>query len=294
MGTNALVESLLAKTSRTFALAIPLLDPPLAHDVGLAYLLLRAADTLEDETTWPAATRARALRRFAEHVEALDPKSARILVEQIAELEPIRDPSCRELVTRLPDLAASLNHEASHKSLLGHVKRTALGMAELIERAEKRGRTGLDDLHELRGYCYVVAGIVGELLTDLFLLAEPGLEPVATELRANAALFGEGLQLVNVLKDRRDDLADGRSFVPSTVEPSALFALARQDLVHASHYVEALVRSGASHGTVAFSALPLRLACETLDRIEADGPGAKLSRARVAEIYAELTAKMDR
>jgi farnesyl-diphosphate farnesyltransferase len=139
-----------------------------------------------------------------------------------------------------------------------------------------------------------VAGIVGELLTDLFLLAEPRLEAVATELRANAALFGEGLQLVNVLKDRRHDLADGRSFVPSSVEPSALFALARHDLVHASHYVEALVRSGASRGTVAFTTLPLRLAGETLDRIEADGPGAKLSRARVAEIYAELTANMDR
>ena len=290
MGTDALVESLLAKTSRTFALAIPLLDPPLAKNVGLAYLLLRAADTLEDETTWPAAIRVRMLRRFAEHVESLDPDSARGLAFEIAALEPIRDPSCRELVTRLPDLAASLTHEGPHESLLAHVKRTALGMAELIERSEKRGRAGLDDLNELRGYCYVVAGIVGELLTDLFLLAEPKLETVASELRANAALFGEGLQLVNVLKDRRDDLADGRSFVPSSVDPAELFALARRDLVHAAHYVEALVRSGASLGTVAFTTLPLRLASETLDRIEADGPGAKLSRERVGQIYAELSA----
>ena len=39
---------LLLKTSRTFALAIPLLPEPTRTTVCLAYLLFRIADTLED------------------------------------------------------------------------------------------------------------------------------------------------------------------------------------------------------------------------------------------------------
>ncbi len=40
------LDTLLAETSRTFALAIPLLPEPTRHEVGVAYLLFRVADTL--------------------------------------------------------------------------------------------------------------------------------------------------------------------------------------------------------------------------------------------------------
>src|SRR5689334_17305968 len=58
---EALLDELLARTSRTFALAIPRLPSPLRADVALAYLLLRVADTLEDATRWPRAARVAAL-----------------------------------------------------------------------------------------------------------------------------------------------------------------------------------------------------------------------------------------
>ena len=45
---ETLVDSLLMRTSRTFALNIPLLPESLRQDVGIAYLLFRAADTIED------------------------------------------------------------------------------------------------------------------------------------------------------------------------------------------------------------------------------------------------------
>ena len=48
----ATIEDLLLKTSRTFALSIPMLPEPTRREVGVAYLLFRIADTLEDATLW--------------------------------------------------------------------------------------------------------------------------------------------------------------------------------------------------------------------------------------------------
>ena len=42
------IESLLQKTSRTFALTIPYLPRPIRDEIGVAYLLFRIIDTFED------------------------------------------------------------------------------------------------------------------------------------------------------------------------------------------------------------------------------------------------------
>src|SRR5690242_18499232 len=70
------IRDLLARTSRTFALAIPLLPEPTQTTVCLAYLLFRVADPLEDAAPWPAATRMAALDEFSAIVR--DPEPARI------------------------------------------------------------------------------------------------------------------------------------------------------------------------------------------------------------------------
>jgi farnesyl-diphosphate farnesyltransferase len=58
------LEQLLIATSRTFALAIPLLPEPTRLEVTLSYLLFRVADTFEDAASWPRALRIEALARF--------------------------------------------------------------------------------------------------------------------------------------------------------------------------------------------------------------------------------------
>ena len=68
MSTDELA-SLLGRTSRTFALAIPLLEEPLRTEVGVAYLLLRIADTLEDAPRWGRDRRAEALASFGAWLE---------------------------------------------------------------------------------------------------------------------------------------------------------------------------------------------------------------------------------
>ena len=120
--------------------------------------------------------------------------------------------------------------------------------------ASSRAATTADSLslttvEDLRDYCYVVAGIVGEMLTELFLLGRPQLAAACASTCASARhLFGEGLQLVNILKDPRSDAREGRLYLPARRSRDEIFALARADLARASEYVLELQKSGAPRG----------------------------------------------
>jgi len=271
----------LERTSRTFALAVPLLPAPVRDTVALAYLLFRCADTLEDAAAWTEEERMRALATFAELLEGRG--SARDVVHAWLETGMTAHEGYRDLMRDLPELVEQLAYVP--EAVRRHTRRTALGMREMIPRAR-----GLASLEDLRRYCYFVAGIVGELLTELFLDAEPSLAAVRADLEAEALHFGEGLQLVNILKDERDDAAEGRRFLPPSLRRDDVIALAREDLRGARRYVEALRRGGAPRGFVAFTALPSELAEETLDAIERMGAGAKVPRERVLALYARHRA----
>src|SRR5258708_12603156 len=60
------LDDLLEKTSRTFALSIPLLPEPTRREVSVAYLLFRIADTFEDAELWSPKQRKKALADFRE------------------------------------------------------------------------------------------------------------------------------------------------------------------------------------------------------------------------------------
>ena len=66
------LDGLLEKTSRTFALAIPMLPEPTRREVTVAYLLFRVADTFEDATAWPRTERIAALHDFAGALKEYD------------------------------------------------------------------------------------------------------------------------------------------------------------------------------------------------------------------------------
>jgi farnesyl-diphosphate farnesyltransferase len=167
-------------------------------------------------------------------------------------------------------------------------------MCHFVERADARGALQLETLADLRQYCFVVAGIVGEMLTELFLLSGgPGLARAAGELRARSVAFGEGLQLVNILKDAGSDAADGRVYLPRQVLLAEVFVLARGDLRSAAEYTELLRASGADRGLVAFNALNARLAIAALRTLRDRGTGSKLTRLQVAGLAAEVAHALD-
>jgi farnesyl-diphosphate farnesyltransferase len=290
------LDDLLVKTSRTFALSIPPLPEPTRREVTVAYLLFRLIDTVEDASHWPQRRRVEALAAFRELLFNSSPDEAAELSRLWQDEEISAHAGYRELVAELPAVLAA--HRALGPAVSGaiasHVSRCAEGMARFVSRTDASGQLRLSSLDELQRYCYVVAGIVGEMLTELFLLDAPQLDALAAEMRPRAATFGEGLQLVNVLKDAGDDAREGRRYLPEAVGAEAVFSLARRDLGVAGEYVHALQAAGAPRGFVEFTALPVRLAWATLEVVERHGPGAKLSRARVLGIRADLDRALRR
>jgi len=290
------LERLLQKTSRTFALNIPLLPRPTRREVTVAYLLFRIADTFEDSVRWPVERRLEALDGFARLVDARGSGDVRRLAASWTGVPPLDHPGYIELLEETPAvMEAYLGLAPGAKDVIGeHVVRTAEGMGAFVARAGESGILSVRDLEDLREYCYVVAGIVGEMLTALFLLGRPELSAVGPELEDRSAEFGEGLQLTNILRDASSDEGEGRRFLPADLDRSTVFDLARRDLDRAVEYTHLLQKTGAERGLVAFNALPVALARATLALVEVDGPGAKLTRRDVRRLASDVRTALDR
>ena len=93
--------------------------------------------------------------------------------------------SVLDLVGHTPLVMADLLRmpQSVQRVMVRHTRRTADGMADFVRRSPDAGEIELDDLDDLKMYCYTVAGIVGEMLTDLFLLELPALSDHAPDLR---------------------------------------------------------------------------------------------------------------
>jgi farnesyl-diphosphate farnesyltransferase len=320
--SDAHLDELLTETSRTFALCIPLLRDATRLQVTIAYLLFRIADTFEDASHWPVAERLAALDEFCAllgggrtGVSVSEPPSpdarrtglsgahtesdAVRLAAAWCEKRPSPHAGYMRLIDEVPLVMrafAALPAEA-RDIIREHVIRSAQGMAHFVALTEvtpQGDRLQLHDMQQLRDYCYAVAGIVGEMLTELFLLRAPQLRSAAPYLRARAATFGEALQLVNILKDTNDDFSEGRSYVPRDVDRADVIALARADLESATEYTLALQSGDAPLGIVAFAALPVALAEATLDKLERAGAGAKIGRAEVFRISRHVNQSVAR
>jgi hypothetical protein len=72
-----------------------------------------------------------------------------------------------------------------------------------------------------------------------------------------------------------------------------VFELARADLAVANEYCELLRSSGAPHGLWAFNSLNTRLAVATLTMLEQSGLGAKLTRAQVSRLRAQVVSGVE-
>jgi farnesyl-diphosphate farnesyltransferase len=283
------IDDLLLKTSRTFALTIPLLPEPTRSEVGVAYLLFRIIDTFEDAVHWTPEHRITALGQFAGLLDG-PPEAAAAMVEACARQPPVDHAGYRELLAKMPVVLRAFHalQAGAREPIRKHLARSADGMSGFVSRVGPKGLE-LQTVEDLRDYCYAVAGIVGEMLTELFLLGRPAMATIAEDLRNRAAQFGEGLQLVNILKDARPDAAEGRIFLPRTASSREIFALAEDDLAAAGDYTEMLRTAGAERGLVGFNAFIIKLAVGTLQVLRERGLGAKLSRLQVAKIAAEVT-----
>src|SRR5262249_10586434 len=244
---------LLEKTSRTFALSIPVLPEPTRREVMIAYLLFRIADTFEDASHWTPEDRIASIADFNALLRHYDRPRAETLAREWVARQGAHAAGCQELMAEVPFVLDSFFElsPGAIPPIREHVIRSADGMASIVART-RGGELTLHSIPELKDYCYIVAGIVGEMLSELFLLDRPNIAPVAAYMRERAATFGEALQLVTIVKDSAGDAAEGRRYLPAEVPVAEVFALARRDLGVAGDYIHALQKAAAPRRVVEF------------------------------------------
>jgi farnesyl-diphosphate farnesyltransferase len=76
---------------------------------------------------------------------------------------------------------------------------------------------GVARMRDLDDYCYYVAGVVGEMLTQLFCSYAPDIARQRPGLERLGVSFAQGLQMTNILKDVWEDRERGACWLPREV-----------------------------------------------------------------------------
>lgn len=228
----AFQATILEGVSRTFALTIPSLPEALRVPVTNAYLLCRIADTIEDDAAMDADTKRRFGARFVRVVEGFEP-AAGFASDLSPCLAPETLPAERELIQRSAEVIRVTHSfvDFQRKALTRCVALMSQGMHRFQNSA---GPQGLENMRQMDEYCYFVAGVVGEMLTELFSGHASDIAERRQRLLKLAPSFGQGLQMTNILKDIFDDRKRGICWLPRSEfgsEPGGRRFVGRFDLV---------------------------------------------------------------
>ncbi len=243
-------EHILASVSRTFALTIPQLPKDLYIAVANAYLLCRIADTIEDDAAWNTRQKIQYQQQFIEVIAGQ--RDARSFALQISPLvAPQTLAAERELIANTDKVIRVTRSLApvQQKALFKCVQVMGRGMNHYQQTASA---DGLEQQRDLDFYCYYVAGVVGEMLTDLFCYHDPVIEQQREQLMQLAPSFGQALQMTNILKDVWDDRERGVCWWPKATFQEHGINLAQIENQHNSNgYQQALnVLIGITHGHI--------------------------------------------
>ena len=263
----------LQETSRTFAIPIGRLPTPLQQAVAPAYLCMRALDEIEDHPGLGNQEKATLLQNISRtlqaHIGVLSP--SRILAELEITLTPYWQ-HLPEVSRRLGDWLANAPTGISARIL----DATAAMADRMAFWAGKEW--SIQSEADLHGYTFSVAGSVGLLLCDIWAWFDH------TELdRIAAVQFGRGLQVVNIIRNRPEDLERGADYFPRGWSREDMIGYARRTL----GMVKASAESMPVQAYKYLVEIPLLLADATLDAIE--NGQAKVSRTKVLQIIAQVS-----
>lgn len=255
----------LRETSRTFFIPIDRLPDGLREAVASAYLCMRSIDEIEDDRGLDPQIRADLLSGISRVFQAsVDGTLQGDALDQL--FEPRKE--------RLPEVTLRLEEWA----LLAPAPirmRVFDSIAAMADRMGAWATCGfrIETEADLDRYTYGVAGAVGLLLSDLWAWHD------GTQTDRTLALgFGRGLQAVNILRNRDEDLAAGVDFWPDGWTSEPMFAYALRNLEIADRYTAELPKGAVRE----FCAIPLALAHATVRAMQ-DGRD-KLSRAEVLQV----------
>nr|BAA13083.1 squalene synthase [Glycyrrhiza glabra] len=195
----AFCYTMLLKVSRSFALVIQQLDPQLRNAVCIFYLVLRALDTVEDDTSIATDVKEPILIAFHRHIYDRDwhfscgTKEYKVLMDQFHHVS-----------------TAFLELEKNYQAAIENItKEMGAGMAKFICNEVET----VDDYDE---YCHYVAGLVGLGLSKLFHAS--GKEDLAPDHLSNS--MGLFLQKTNIIRDYLEDINEipkSRMFWPRQI-----------------------------------------------------------------------------
>ncbi|KAM2053235.1 hypothetical protein ACFX1T_002900 [Malus domestica] len=195
----AFCYTMLQKVSRSFALVIQQLDTELRNAVCIFYLVLRALDTVEDDTSIATDVKVPILLAFHQHI--YDPEwhfscgtnNYKVLMDEF-----------HHVSTAFLELG-----NGYQEAIEDITKRMGAGMAKFILKEVET----IDDYDE---YCHYVAGLVGLGLSKLFHAA--GKEDLASDSLSNS--MGLFLQKTNIIRDYLEDINEipkSRMFWPRQI-----------------------------------------------------------------------------
>jgi len=208
-------REILKKVSRSFALTIPELPAGLGRVVTNAYLICRIIDTIEDDDALPLDKKAHFFEEFVKVIN--DGAAAGTFADSLHPLlsDSVSDEE-KQLVKNTPVIIGgnlSLSHEQRQA-----IRRCGTVMARgMLEFQRRKTPGGLQDLAACDRYCYFVAGVVGQMLTELFCNHSPAIARHRQKLLDLAVSFGQGLQMTNIIKDFWEDRHRGACWLPRSV-----------------------------------------------------------------------------
>jgi farnesyl-diphosphate farnesyltransferase len=231
VSVSSLRGPILRRVSRSFFVSIFLLPKKLRNPVSLGYLLARASDTIADTTELPIELRVEKLQLLARAVQG-EPLEHAVgdLSRSVAPLQ--KNESERALIESVPSCLAWLDQSEDFereqvRSVLEKINR---GQVLDVERfRDPKQLVALETAADLDEYTYLVAGSAGEFWTRIcFQLLRKFSTRGENEMLELGKRYGQGLQLINILRDAGDDLRAGRCYFPNeelaavALEPSQI------------------------------------------------------------------------
>ena len=241
MAEQELLTDLLKNVSRSFYLTLRVLPGAIRPQIGLAYLLARATDTIADTTVVTVEQRLSALDQLRRRILGTRREPLDFSGMLTKHSEGPSSAAELELLGRIEEALDALNLlQVADRQRIRQVLTTITSGQELdLRRFGSPAASGageqvvpraLENDLALDDYTYRVAGCVGEFWTKT---CRAHLFPTASldegALLANGVRFGKGLQLVNILRDLPRDLRLGRCYLPA--DGLAKLGLAPTDLL---------------------------------------------------------------
>ncbi|MEO6845759.1 MAG: squalene/phytoene synthase family protein [Chthoniobacterales bacterium] len=249
---------LVRSVSRSFYLSLKFLPNEVRDTVALTYLLARASDTLADIPAASVNFRLKALQEYTqgrwEEVWESEFNGAKLKAGE------------RLLLASIPILLERIQNHPDGDIIRETLDEIISGQILDIERFSLEGRKALSP-EELEDYTYRVAGCVGRFWTRICFRKISNVARLSEAAMIKLGIeYGKGLQLVNILRDRNEDVSQGREyFAQDSFEK--VMARAQEALSAGKEYGSALrgVR-------IRFcSLLPYELGIRTLKLLPAQG-----------------------